>query len=444
MERQALSCSFSAVKSPVLMDSRQNAERPGASPADPVTASDDSAESVLRGILASGGALLLAALALWALLPQLDAGHGAAVSGTAASRVFAGSDFRAERGDGAYIDGNTQIIGQLTGGEAVFSVEARLPLERYPYIRLDAAGSNPSLRYFLFWRTQEQPGQQFYAPLEAAGNGVSWHRMSTSELWRGTTTHLALGAFSADAAAPVALRELALHPDSRTANLGTAWSHWHAGGSWPAFAINRYLGAPPGSDHSPARLIGLWAALALAFVTLWAVWRRPGSRALLAAGLLAVFLPWLLLDRLWQAQLDRQSLLTGEVFAGKTQAEKHAASRHAELYDYAKHIQGRLNSQDARVFLLNTAAGHNFDRLRLQFHMLPANTYNYGADLLPPGQMRRGDYVLTLGAMPQIQYVPQQKILSDGHHAYRARLVDSHARGNLYLLSGYLGVPTTP
>jgi hypothetical protein len=400
-------------------------------------------QTVGAGVLIGLGALMLAALLVGALLSQSGPAAAPKADDTPPAETFNGRVFSPTRAESSHIEGDAQVIRTMLGNEGVFSVTTRLPLQQYPVIRVDLTGG-ASLRYFLFWRTAEQPEQQFFAPLPGAGRGVSWHAFPDPALWNGTATTVAIGAFGDAAGAPITLRSLGFHGDSRRVRLASVWTLWHAGGSWPASGINRYLGTPLQAEAVfPVAWIGLWAFLATSMAVLWVLWRRAGRRTAITAGLLTIFLPWLLLDRLWQAQLEHQIVLTEAAFGDRTQAEKHAAEADAELQDYAARIRGKLATPDARVVLLHASEGHNYDRLRLQFHLLPANVYNYGSRLLAPGEMRRGDYVLTLSALPEFQYSLRERLLSDGRHVYRARRIDAHPLGSLYLISGYAGRAST-
>mgnify|MGYP003675403934 CR=1 FL=1 len=361
----------------------------------PGTAHDAPAgRAVGVGALVGLGALIVAAVFAGLLLPYWGTPAAPVTGDTPPAETFDGRAFSPTRAGSSQIEGTAQIIHTLLGNEAVFSLTTRLPLQQFPFVRLELTGG-ASLRYFLFWRTAEQPEQQFFASLPGAGQGVSWHAFPDPALWSGTATTVAIGAFGDAAGAPIILRSLGFHGDSRWARIASVWTLWHAGGSWPASGINRYMGTPlQAGAVFPVAWIGLWGFLA--------------------------------------------------TFGDKTQAEKHAAEADADLQDYAARIRGMLATPDARVVLLHASEGHNHDRLRLQFHLLPANVYNYGSRLLAPGEIRRGDYVLALGALPEFQYSPRERLLSDGRHVYRARRIDAHPLGNLYLISGYAGTASTP
>jgi hypothetical protein len=398
---------------------------------------------VIQGIVVGASALVAALALVWLLLPVIHPTPASLTRPSATLQVFSGKDFVAERPAESRMAADTPGVSHMLDEEAVFSIKASVPLDHYRYVRLDLAGGQAGLRYFLFWRTVETPDKQYFVQLEGAGNGPSWHRFPDPDLWQGTTTDVAVGAFGTSDE-PITLHSVRFEHGSRASLVKSAWTAWHAINSWSGSSINRHFGAPKSEAQFPAALLGLWAAIAFSLVALWALKHRGRPRALISAGLLALFIPWWLLDRLWQAQLDRQLLVTRDVFAHRAQAEKHEADADAALYDYARHIKIRLAAQDSRVFLLHNSEGHNFNRLKLQFHLLPANVYNYGDQLMSHGELRRGDYVLTLGAVPDIQYSRQTQVLSDGHHSYRGQLVDIHALGNLYLISGYAGPGGTP
>ena len=86
------------------------------------------------------------------------------------------------------------------------------------------------------------------------------------------------------------------------------------------------------------------------------------------------------------------------------------------------------------MFILHDSVGHNFDRLKMQYYLLPHNVYNYGS--LPPGELvKEGDYVLVLGAIAGLEYSSEESALKWGSHGrLPATLKHAHARGNLYLV----------
>ncbi|MEQ8803846.1 MAG: hypothetical protein RLP45_17565, partial [Haliea sp.] len=88
-----------------------------------------------------------------------------------------------------------------------------------------------------------------------------------------------------------------------------------------------------------------------------------------------------------------------------------------------------------RLFLLHDSRGHKYQRLRLQFHLLPLNIYNYGSTLLPVGEMRPGDYVLQFGALEGLHYDPASGLLTGNNQRWQALMLSQHELGRLFRLT---------
>ncbi|MEM1114455.1 MAG: hypothetical protein AAGI11_21260 [Pseudomonadota bacterium] len=167
---------------------------------------------------------------------------------------------------------------------------------------------------------------------------------------------------------------------------------WTAFAPWDQTSINLqrgYRGPGPG----PVPIAAWWLAANLSLLLLWRLVAGWPPRAAL---LLALLMPWLVLDLQWQSKLNWQLDRTNETFAGKSQEARHLADVDGVLYAYAQRLKREvLVDPTARVQILQKGFGHDYTRLRLQFHLLPYNIYNIGRWPVTDA-LRRGDIVIRL------------------------------------------------
>lgn len=339
-------------------------------------------------------------------------------------------------------------------GEAVFRTEPGLAASRFSQMHLRLDGWQSGQKLFLFWRSSNAPDQQRYQELSHDTDGQSWHTLSSTDLWEGDILELAIGVFGQPGPAPLVLHEVALHPGSRSAVFNRLTWEWSRFTPWTQLSANVYRGALRAAVLQPVTVASLWAVVALLIVFIGAVVLRRSVRAparsIVIAGLASILLPWLAVDLLWQVQLERQLTLTQEHYGGLTQTQKHHREADASLQKYAARVRDRLERVhkrpepmhdrpepmlNSRLFLLNDAdSGHSYRRLRMQFHLLPVNIYNFGKQLLPPDRMRPGDHVLLLQPATAVRFDPARGVLEDSRQRYRATLLDEHAEGRLFRL----------
>ena len=379
-------------------------------------------------------ALLLAAGLLWTMLPLLypDWAEGEMA---ARPQVLAGKEFSPIVAAAAAPEGDAMVITRMQQGEAVFRANPRFAAAKYPQLRLHLDGVHPGLRLFLFWRVAEAPAQQRVLQLEQHSDGVRWYSLGQSELWQGTVIEIAVGAFGEPGPAPLRLQEAAFHGATRGALLARLLTEWTSDQPWRLSAMNLQSGIPPEGLAHPNAVAALGAACGLLVLAWAALLLRLPRRALVAGVLLLLFLPWLLLDLLWQGQLNARLAFSREQFGGLDQQAKHQREMDAALFNYARELSALLPADPGRrLFLLHGSEGHNFQRLRLQYHLLPLNVYNFGSALLPPGEMRPGDYLLQFGPLERLRYDAPSGVLEDDRQRWQAHLLDQRELGRLFRL----------
>ena len=391
-----------------------------------------------KACLTSIPVLLLSAGLLWAMLPLLYPGWAEGEQ-TAEPQVLLGTDFSPVVAAEARSEGNSLLITRMQTDAAVFRANPRFDASRYPQLRLHLQGLHPESRLFLFWRTAELPTRQRSLELDHYSSGAQWFTPGHSEFWRGTVLEVAIGVFGEAGTEPLRLRELAFHGVTRERMVARMISEWSSFQPWLHSAMNLHRGIPPAGVVHPNAVAALGVAIALFLLVIAAAVLRLSRRTVIVAGLLVLFLPWLVLDLLWQGQLNTRVALSHKQFGGLDQQTKHQRDLDSALFNYAQELRTLVPADPRqRLFLLHDSRGHNYQRLRLQFHLLPLNIYNYGSTLLPVGEMRPGDYVLQFGALEELHYDPASSLLTGNNQRWQALLLSQHELGRLFRLTAEL------
>lgn len=389
----------------------------------------------LLALFAAVTSLAAGLLVLWLLLPLA---WPEAVDGRADSEPLRmeKEDFRPVMAAAWLSGAGEEIIPPgIDRRQTLLVAGADFEAERFGQMALDLRSLPADASVYLLWRGAGTPQTVAAAELRGAGQGKSWHSLAGRAGWSGTISGIALVSVSGRQQGTMSLSGVSFHAASRRALIERSLSQWTRFDPWTMSSINRWAGARGDVILHPAAAFAAWSAISLV-IFLLAVWRMRFARPVLAgAALMVLFVPWLGLDRLWQGQLEQQLEATQARYGGLSQAQKHQREMDAEIQRYAAHL-ARILPRDAghRIFLLHDSRGHNFWRLRLQFHLLPRNIYNFGSELLP--EMRSGDYVVVLGEIDDIRFDAARGLLSDGDLAWRAQLVDRHSDGRVYHLDG--------
>jgi hypothetical protein len=375
----------------------------------------------------------LGLLALWWLLPL--AYPDAFETSEASEPISLSGQELARAPATAWISDARADLSQITvlPGQGVFRAGIELQADHYSQLALDVMRLTPNASVYLLWRTVESPDEVSLSELEGITEGTSWHSLAEREAWQGTISEIALMVERGQARAMLRLSSATFHGSTRQALAERSWSQWTRFDPWRMASPNQYHGARGEVILYPTAAFSAWSALSL-LIFLVVAWRLRLRRPALAAGaLMIVFLPWIGLDRFWQSQLESQVEASRDQFGGLTQERKHGREIDAGIQRYAARIERVLPSEaDDRVFILHDSRGHNFWRLRLQFHLLPINIYNFGHELLP--EMQAGDHAVLLGEFDDIRFDSARGVLRDGDRAWRAELIDRHPSGRVFRL----------
>ncbi len=393
----------------------------------------------LGSLIALIGSAAVLAAAIWFFLPFLY--MDGTVDSHRDSVRLTGDTFQVVTGSGATRDGQSLVAADLRDGQLILRRDVWMLADSHSMVRLDLSGVHPDLQVALFWRHLDTVGQLHAMVLRRGAANVTWHLAGASPDWRGRVVELAIGVFGSETYEPVRLDAVSLEPATRMSLVRLVWQDWRLLLPWTQASINHYPGVPVGAPLHPVVVMTVWLLLAAVF--LWGIARlRCWSFFDLRPGLVVVVLaPWLLLDGLWQLRLVDQAASTQTRFGGLPPALMWERAHDADLWEQAQNLLDELDPvRGKRLFLVHDSSGHDFNRLRLQNHLLPLNVYNFGNDLRALVRARPGDFVLLLDVPEAVRFDPDSRSLHDGRRRFRAESVMVQPRFEVFQLRDRVAV----
>ncbi len=309
---------------------------------------------------------------------------------------------------------------------------------RFLSLKLDQA--SPDLEVELFWRPAG-PGDELYSqPLPTGGLGRGTIDLTRNPDWRGHLAEIGLLLTSNTEAFPVTIADFSLHASGMDQQFYNLLSEWTARRKFDQATINRLEATFSAKSLSPVLAAALWGLLAL-LIVMGLNWRAGERKANSSVtGITVLLAPWVFLDLLWQHQLANHLDLTRHLFHGKPAEQRQSRSVSAPYHEHAKQLKSAaLPATPVKLFILHDSVEHDFQRLWMQYYLLPHNVYNHA--ILPPADaVRPGDYLLALGDIPGL--LPDAhiaKLAADNGELLPVKLEHSHPLGKLYRV-----VDTTP
>lgn len=392
--------------------------------------------AISRALLLAAAALTASALCLLLVFFLVARGNVAPAPADPSPRVIAPDTMRVIVGKGEFDGEGLRITGyQRQQGlyHAVAVWQGDLPARALRVLRYKLDWDEPMNSVKFTWRRADDPGTVHSTPLYRHGDG--WGTIDLDDIgpWRGQVVEVGVYAVADSAARSPRILGLSLEPDRWSAEIEHGLTTWTAFRGWNIRSINFLLATPREGEPSPLPVVAGWAALAclllaIAGATVVAVPRLSYALVLLAA--------WVLVDLLWQWQLNLQLSEARDRFAGKTMHERHLADEDAHIYRYVHRLRDQfLPDEPARIVIAHPASGHDYDRLKTQYYLLPHNVYNFGRGPFKRGFLE-GDYVLVLGqtSNPRFDARSGELVWRRGLRLPAERL-DTHPRGSLYRIS---------
>ena len=380
---------------------------------------------VIAATALAASAALLFTLAYFVFLLNVDGG-----SNTTHTRLLKGSQFKTIFGDSVLAGDSLRIItaAQRDGAFHVLVTNKSSPFRAsdHPVVQHDLQGLNAGLAVNMIWRVA---GRLYTRPVSMHPSGVVVTDLSKEPAWQGTVSEIGFHIQGDLRGKALELREFSLLPHRWMSWWRATWSGWTAYRGFTPSSINVLYGAADRNALSPTFVTTAWAAMAL--LLLYLAGRRYAVTTS-STYAIALLLPWIAMDLLWQRDLSLQLEETRHQYGGMTMHERHLNDRDASIYQYVGRLKRDvLPTENSRVFLLHREARvHNFERLKTQYYLLPHNVFNFG-NAPPDTGIRQGDYVLRIGELPDLEY-------RDGHLRWAggkqlpAVVVDEDPLGTLY------------
>lgn len=407
--------------------SERSAERPAAS------------MGGLRALLETLTFLLTSALILVLLLaavsPELARDRAGASASELAPLKIAGKALQM-RGAGQYtLDGDAlKVLAMGPDNRVTASADTRFSAADYPTLEYAIDGARPGVLVYLIWRTLEQPEVIYSAPLYFREGGSTAFRLGDHPDWKGTITELGLDIYGDLGGRDLPIPYLQLTPGSTGALIRVISSQWLASLRWSQRSINNLRASPVEPLYPAPVVIALWVALATGLAFLSGFFSRTAfTLPWLPIGLVG----WLVLDGLWAFRLHGQLTETRALFAGKSQQSRQLADMDGALFRYAQRLkESLLPTRPGTVFVLSEQLGHDYQRLRMQYHLLPHSVYNYGR-VPPTAMMREGDYILVLGKVAGLVFIDTNNRLRWDGLSLPATRLDASPQGVFYRVEAY-------
>ncbi len=380
-----------------------------------------------------GSAVLLIAGFILYQVPNLGAS-------TVEPLVFRGSTLRLLIGRGNW-EGDALVVRALDqrGDGVIVGSRHLITAADFPFLHYVIAGRNPRLAVVFYWVRRDQPRKTYFAPLPWKGDQPMIYRLEKQEEWRGEILEFGISLQGDLRGQSLIIQELTLQPPTIEALLKSVWAEWTAFTGWQPYSINTVFGTARQSLISPVLAAVAWIGLAVILLLTW--WFFIGKRGsaktqqntptLGFTFAIAFLFVWLLLDANWQWKLWQQHKETWHLFAGKSHREQHLAAEDAALYRYAEQLNASVpQKHSGRLFIIQNK-WQSYQRLKIQYYLLPYNSYNYGNH--PSRFLQGGDLLLALNPLNNLYYdFIAQRLHWGKNRAVRATLLHRAPLGSFY------------
>lgn len=347
------------------------------------------------------------------------------------ARLFRGMDFTTAIG-GSESHSDHITINRLEDSRALVVIKTRFEAAEYPFIKVRANSKRPDLDRYLIWRSSTEPNSLAHIRLRNSGE-ITTLLMADHKAWRGEITDIGIDTYADKSQELLDIYDVTALPYSSKALISAVLTDWNAFEAWNQSSINHLPGVKQSELLSLILVLASWAFLAAILITLFS---RITATPHPAVYLIILSVPWLALDLTWQGNLTEQLEVTSNQFKGKTQHEKQLVDMDGDLYKYIDRLKKTvLPRTPSRVYLLHQSSlkeGHNYFRLRAQYHLLPHNVFNYGRTPHKKYSLP-GDFILALGELGHLKFLPDNHVLVWGDDlSIPVKVIDEDTLGTLY------------
>lgn len=328
--------------------------------------------------------------------------------------ALAGGDLRVVQGSA--LAGEDSILVAFERGRDRIDIKApTMPFSAADISAIDVLVDElpAGVRGGLYWTSSESRRLQS-APLAEAARGSRLTDLSGHPGWKGQISDLGLVFLGRQGS--FAVNGLRLVPLSWQAKLESYSQGLQTFETWSQRTINSLVFPATLKDLSPTFLAAAVVLIALLIAgALVLMLKKRAGFASLALGLFVAV--WVILDVRWQAVFAENFVQASRSYAGSPSEAKSIMEADGQLLQFANTLKTNiLPPEPQRVFIVHDSSGHNFLRLRLQYHLLPHNIYNYKKKLMPKS-VKEGDYIILLEQIPGIRFSQSEKVLRSDKRA---------------------------
>lgn len=309
---------------------------------------------------------------------------------------------------------------------AVLSSQPDILAEAYPFLYLDGVLNRSSFFFSIFWRSSAAPDLINTYPLKTSNHNVGWIQLAGKDGWTDRILEFGFIVRGGKPETPIRFPVTTLHDNSLVNALSLTWNDWIRITSPTQSSINA-ISRGPHTPYVSITFLGAMWAFASIIICFLAYRRRPSLNNLC----IQLVIPWLCMDLLWSREFVHQTHESMQKFRANPHAPQYLEDPDAALAQYAVDVKKTMVDQGGkRIFIVHPSLGHNFERLRLQFHLLPLNIYNFGR-FPPTNHLKEGDFLLIFNTQ-RIKYRPKHEVLVWGKRRLRVNLFESNDTFSLY------------
>ncbi len=350
----------------------------------------------LSGIVfAAAGWLLFSGLLLVATVLALD---GTLTSGSLVAGdgfVLVAEELRTIEGRmSTEPDGSTRLTPSKRQRILVTSGPIEIDAGNHGFFQWQASEIDPEISVLLFWRRLGNRKHTVVA-LDWSGPRGGVLDLRKERGWKGRISEIGL-AFENVSDSNTRFQSMALFPPSIEMSLRALADAWLVFTPLTQKTAN-FLNLGAAEMALPATLAAaVWLGVAALGYLIFGFLRGAVDLRVLAA--IAV-IAWLVLDARWGIEAWRQLTLTADRYAGKSWQEKNHSQRDADLVFLADRVKAELPQHPQRILILTSKSGNRseWERERLQYHLLPHNPFAYRSAASFFDRMKPGDFILSLG-----------------------------------------------
>ncbi|MBA6414065.1 hypothetical protein H2508_13180 [Parahaliea sp. F7430] len=318
-------------------------------------------------------------------------------------------------------------LDKLDDGRGLIISYSNFNADNYPVVALNIHGAHSGVTTYLVWKLRGGNQKLNYTKINPSLIGTTYVDLSDNQEWNGIITEVGLDVYGDLRDQTLSIKDIRAEAPTTLNVLRVLRSEWLSFKPWNHSSINSLKWLTKSQLNSPTVFTALWALTAFVYLLILPIRVVPTHYIFL------LIIPWAALDLVWQLQLTYQARQTYSQYSGLSYKEKRYSESDSALYKYSERIKNKISFQkEDRLFIVHNSKGHNYQRLKLQYYLLPTNIFNLGNQIPVGRHAKIGDYILVLGEHSSIEYSKSNKFLKQENRELKATIVDSDELGTLY------------